>query len=55
MPTELEIIEQKLKEMQDLIEVASFMQKKMQVTDAEICRQEDRQVQISRVLGILEE
>jgi hypothetical protein len=55
MPTDFEIITAKLKEMQDLIEVASFMQKKMQETDGNISRQEVRQGNISRVLGALGE
>jgi len=50
MPTEIELIQEGLNRIRDLEEVASLYQRKMQVTDDKIVRQEKRQVQMNEML-----
>lgn len=55
MPSELEkYIQERLNTMQDLIEIASFQQRKMQITDDKLVRQTARMDKFEQVLRATE-
>jgi Fic family protein len=54
MPSELEHIQEQLNRMQDLIEVVSFQQRKMQITDDKLVRQTARINQFEQILRTVE-
>jgi hypothetical protein len=55
MPNEIEAIQANLIKIQELIEVASLYQRKMQMTDDRISNQVKRQVQMNSLLNVLNE